>query len=870
MSWQVKNGLSLNSVLVILCVPLANLFAVDFKPTKHPHGLVWQLVKWTLIPLQPRPYASYRKMANLSQNDYNIIAEHPLDTSLDHLRKPLRKIEQSYELGSLSFDGAADHSDLEPQEAISKILLALMGHKVAYILHSKVGDSNIATELSKIFGLIQSGRYNYEHYRALSRLVVKQASDVDIWNAVFQLILTLSRTTPPTSIPVSFDGTPITLSSSSQQGAEQIRKLVEGRIYEEIRGCTHQNVEGFFAKYFEGKPWVERTKEIYEAVKDRHVNGQWTDFPQPPKQDAVCKWWFDFQDEFLSNERGVYYTSTSKDSTGSEAECQIDLFIKPNNETLSKVVHDWKDVEVIGELKESNDKKKATLLQIGRSVRDIFSSQPTRRYVHTFTLCSNYMQAWVFDRSGPYSSGEFDIHREPERFIRIIAAYVMMSDEELGVDTFIKQNDGNRGITIVEDATGKERSLQLELDPIAYQRAIVCRGTSCFRARLGGSADLQYVAKFSWVSDKRRPEADLLRLARERGVKGVASLFGHHRITSIADMRKGLKFGRPYAFRNTTLSPASSISQSQSLLPQSFGQLYSLGIAGEPSKKRKSVDTGGSPSKRSSSNSESPDKARRKDKVNSQTTSLYVHDDSPFENRLFSCLVISPAGRAIRDFESILELLEALRSAIKAHKSLYMAGNILHRDISENNIIITDPKEAGGFKGMLIDTELGKEIGSGRSGARHQTGTMEFMAIQVLQRVAHTYRHDLESFFYVLLWICARRTWEKEFLCSAVDRPKRNILTKWYMGSFDDIADAKEHYMGVSGFKSILGEFPQAFNHVKLLCEKIRGTLFPLLEDGTLFIGTPPDPPEKLYHPIIEAFDNAIAAEGQRTQARLP
>lgn len=183
----------------------------------------------------------------------------------------------------------------------------------------------------------------------------------------------------------------------------------------------------------------------------------------------------------------------------------------------------------------------------------------------------------------------------------------------------------------------------------------------------------------------------------------------------------------------------------------------------------------------------------------------------------------------------------------------------MHRDISENNIIITDPKEADGFKGMLIDEDLAKEIGSGRSGARHQTGTMEFMAIQVLQRVAHTYRHDLESFFYVLIWICARRAWEREFLCSADDRPKRNILTKWYTGSFDDIADAKEHHMGASGFKSILGEFPQAFDQVKPLCEKIRSILFPLLKDGALFIRTSSDPPEELYRPIIEAFDSAIA-----------
>ncbi len=160
------------------------------------------------------------------------------------------------------------------------------------------------------------------------------------------------------------------------------------------------------------------------------------------------------------------------------------------------------------------------------------------------------------------------------------------------------------------------------------------------------SKDLQYVVKLSWVSDKRRPEADLLRLARERGVKGVANLFGHHHITSIANMREGLTFGKPYAFRITTLSPASSFSQPQSLLSQSFGQLYGLGTAGELPKKRKSVDSGGSPSKRSRSNSQSPDKAKREKEVNSQTTSLYTHDDSSFDNRIFRCLVISPAGRA--------------------------------------------------------------------------------------------------------------------------------------------------------------------------------------------------------------------------------
>jgi len=123
--------------------------------------------------------------------------------------------------------------------------------------------------------------------------------------------------------------------------------------------------------------------------------------------------------------------------------------------------------------------------------------------------------------------------------------------------------------------------------------------------------------------------------------------------------------------------------------------------------------------------------------------------------------------------------------------------------------------------------------------------------------VAATYRHDLGSFFYVLLWICARRAWEKYE--SWFDQSlKQSRLTKWNTGSYHDIAGAKEHHMGVSGFKAILEEFPQALSHVKPLCREIRGVLFPLLEDGVLHIGTLEDAKE-LYDPIIRACENAIA-----------
>ena len=241
---------------------------------------------------------------------------------------------------------------------------------------------------------------------------------------------------------------------------------------------------------------------------------------------------------------------------------------------------------------------------------------------------------------------------------------------------------------------------------------------------------------------------------------------------------------------------------------------------------------------------------------NNQTASLYETNNDTFNNRIFCCLVISPPGRSIRGFRSVKELLEACRDAIKAHKSLYDKGNILHRDISENNIIITDSPGIS-HKGMLIDLDLAKERGSMPSGARHRTGTMEFMAIEVLRQrkgFIHTYRHDLESFFYVFLWVCIIHG-------GSLSGPKLEEvpwrLQSWYKGTYEQIADAKIAQMDKNVFEELLLCFPPSFDHVKGVARKTRDTLFPY-RDG-YFTGTFEDEdPDVMYGPMIEAFDVAV------------
>lgn len=147
----------------------------------------------------------------------------------------------------------------------------------------------------------------------------------------------------------------------------------------------------------------------------------------------------------------------------------------------------------------------------------------------------------------------------------------------------------------------------------------------------------------------------------------------------------------------------------------------------------------------------------------------------------------------------------------------------MHRDISINNIIITPKPDENGRTGFLIDVDLAKEVGSeGKPHAPHRTGTMEFMAIEVLERTApHTYRHDLESFLYVLIWICIFYDGTGH-----IRKPRPIVLDGW---SRVDASNAKFRLATDDKyFETLLAEFHVDFTDIKGRVRDIRKTLFRL------------------------------------------
>ncbi|CAD6499393.1 BgTH12-03510 [Blumeria graminis f. sp. triticale] len=225
-----------------------------------------------------------------------------------------------------------------------------------------------------------------------------------------------------------------------------------------------------------------------------------------------------------------------------------------------------------------------------------------------------------------------------------------------------------------------------------------------------------------------------------------------------------------------------------------------------------------------------------------------------------AAVAISPFGKPISKFDTPLEMIIGLYDAIKAHRSLLLDANILHRDISVNNVLLKhceDPKDYGG---ILIDLDLtilfkGGEA-QGKLGA--MTGTIQFMALEILQNsfalpgavVSHSYRHDLESFFYVLLWICIRSRWPDD------KSPHAAFLRKWYSGAAEEIYSNKETQMKKGTFgEKVMKRISPEFEDVKILVWTFWNTLF--YKDQEFTIGTAPDP-DTLYGPIIETFENTI------------
>jgi hypothetical protein len=584
-------------------------------------------------------------------------------------------------------------------------------------------------------------------------------------------------------------------------------------ILDNIDGRMHGPMSGFIKKYF-GNFQYAHQDGILEIQAAGRVSGRCAVPSNAPSSDNFLQWFSHYTSRELDGARGSWHISSS--GVAPEHESDDDgscLFLTTSSSPASNAQTRWDHVQVIGQFcHRACVCYQDGLLRLCRSAHQVFASQPTRLFLHGFYIRGSLIEHWVFDRSGLYCSDLFDIQKDFIQFLSIVLSYQRMTDQDLGRTNIIETDKGGSYIVLDNVVMPSLGKLYLESQPIASREDLVGTGTTCYRARMPDSNRWNYVLKFKWRWARERPEDELLKLAKDKRAWGAVSLDHYEEIESTAHLRRGLRWGRQ----------------------RKFARMHFRQRNGRNEGHRQEVT------------------------YNTDGLVEYTEEtENFFQNRILACIVTSPAGRPLHTFQSLLELLQVFRDAIKCHRSLCYDAKILHQDISPGNMIILDGQDKGKPQGILIDLDSAIELAEGEGTELGITGTRPFMAIGVLKSERHTYRHDLESFLYVFLWTIITNHTENP--------PETSKLRQWSRGDWDELAVRKSLDMDQGGFQIVLEEFTPEFSSLKPLAESLRQVLFPL-RAGVIWTGTDgsPEAVDKLYGGMIRAFEEAITSEGVR------
>ncbi|KAL1712436.1 hypothetical protein EV715DRAFT_213661 [Schizophyllum commune] len=119
-------------------------------------------------------------------------------------------------------------------------------------------------------------------------------------------------------------------------------------------------------------------------------------------------------------------------------------------------------------------------------------------------------------------------------------------------------------------------------------------------------------------------------------------------------------------------------------------------------------------------------------------------------------LVMRPCAVPLSYFSSKVELVSSLRDAVVAHEALYPKYGILHCDIKEDNVMLHGnlPRR----RGLLVNFDRADCASESHPVVLERPkSSIPFTACDVLQVPRfeeHGVRHDLESFLYVIMFVC--------------------------------------------------------------------------------------------------------------------
>ncbi|KAJ2990197.1 hypothetical protein NUW58_g3071 [Xylaria curta] len=675
----------------------------------------------------------------------DIIQAHPIGKGLDAFRASFQSICENHDI-SYAIDALDQISEEEIQDLAIGLLASLQGLRVSRLLPSRGRDKNLFGGLSRLNYAISSD-FDYSHIKPLLQAALADdLNDALIWDQVYKALI--ESTPPPQSIASSLQQTPWLHNTGSFENSSEYRREVDKFLKLEL-GPLYVGLPQFHETYFGRVAGLEvASKAVLQRCREGDnpiLGGRWRGWPEDANQDGVLAWFANVIDRLAifaeaikpSPARRRPLAQPNKPTRGSTAERGLDVgFVSDPDAGRDSRCH-WSQILIPGELKSnpSADTASKAWLDLGRYARKVLAAQDTRRFVLGFTLCGSIMRVWEFDRLGGIASERFNIHEDALQFVATILGFLWMTEEDLGYDPTIRLVDGQQCIEI----TRKGRKEQLVIDGrIMRIPCVAGRATTCWKAHSKEDPRTPLVIKDSWQYIERDEEGELLQDVTNKKVVNVARYY-HHETVYV----RGEKDDAQYNVRG-----GMNVTEAKNYRPLRSVPLPTT-IAISDLRQGRSSNAAGT--KRSSSQTGAPLPASKRLCSASPTKA----GSNLLPNRIHRRVVISDYGKPIYEASSLEVLLDAWGRCIQGHKSLLHLASLLHRDVSINNLMVNEDPENPSWPSFLIDLDLAVyEQREGASGAQGRTGTRAFMAIGALLGEQHSFMHDLESFFWVLFWVC--------------------------------------------------------------------------------------------------------------------
>ncbi|KAA8914075.1 hypothetical protein FN846DRAFT_927756 [Sphaerosporella brunnea] len=493
------------------------------------------------------------------------------------------------------------------------------------------------------------------------------------------------------------------------------RPTLDAALYRELWDRVAYDVESL---------WDVFDPADIEVPADVHDGQRWCGWPPSQYEGEVLEWFFHHIDPLLhppadvppTDHRVEYVPSGNLILKHGDADRKGDLLVRCTRGSNPGTY--WDQVRVVGELKRNpkTDGLDKTILQLANYVREMFGTQPQRCWVLAFTLCGELMRVFRFDRSGVLASTAIDIHDQPMLFISAMKAFLTDDATALGFDPSIRWTPAGDAEQVYDPtmhfiypslpdpfvvAAGGAK-YRIFRGFIVRRYAIATRGTVCWRARPYDApldSPWVYVVKDQWRAAERESEGDFLSRI-SRGTVGLPGYIWHadmYHCKRLMDVAGHVRRNVAHSAQDRTSTPAP--------LTRTSRNLY-RGVS-----------------------------------------------DVCLHNRVKTRIIMSPLGSPLLSFRSYKHLLTALRDAVLGHRHMYAELQIVHRDVSLNNILLEQEGACG--TGFLIDFDFAIDRArQTRSGADFITGTFMYVSIEVLEgamSAPHSPLEDLESFYYVLL-----------------------------------------------------------------------------------------------------------------------